>query len=168
MLMALLALIAGIAAGCGDSSTEDACAKNPWLCYSGIYFYPEDGQDNIAYDGTTFSMVFPKSIDPDTYSAMTGFSITIEKTSTGNTFTVNQTNDSDYGTYALSTTNNTNDTLSFTLYSNSVLTGNGLNTLESDTTYRITVNAFPTNLRYTDGSYPDYSYVQTTGTFRTL
>ncbi len=168
LLAIVLTAVAGFAVGCGGGSgTTDACVKNPWLCYTGIYFSPVDGQTGVEYDGTTFSIVFPKSLDSNTTSSITGFSITIKKTSTGDTFTINYSNYSDYGSFLLGSSNTANDTLSFKLKSNSTLESAGLHTLEPSTAYTITNITMPTNLLYTDGTSPDYSGMQTTGSFTT-
>lgn len=119
-----------------------------------VAFIPANGETGVAYDGASFSIVFSKRMD----STITpqGFSISIQKASNGVSFAISDLNWDKYGYFtwsnSLSSSSASRDKLTFTLYSNSVLNGKGLSTLDANSTYKITSFIIPSNLKDFEGS----------------
>lgn len=116
-------------------------------------FTPESGA-TIAYDAPSFTAVFDKSLDDSVTPS--GFSAVITRYSTSNSFTINDTNATDYGSFSYTTTTNANDTLVYTLKSNSVLEAASLNTLAQNEQYTVSSFSLPTNIKDTSGNLWDY------------
>ncbi|MEW5946791.1 MAG: fibronectin type III domain-containing protein [bacterium] len=129
---------------------------------------------DVAYDGTVFKIKFSESMDStvdlNTQSTLTasGFSITIARVG-GLSTTIDATNALNYGAFAWATVTNANDTLTFTLKSNSQLSAAGLYTLKPGYTYNITAwsLASPSNLKDTSGNVLNPTGLNTSGSFTT-
>jgi len=136
-------------------------------------FYPTAGSSGVTYDGAVFKVIFTESMDSSvnlnnqsTLNA-SGFSITIRNDSSLVSTTINASNALSYGTFSWTTTSYSNDTLAFTLKSNSTLSGAGLFTLKPSTSYTITSRTVPTNLQSAGGLYLNTAGIASTGTFTT-
>ncbi len=130
-------------------------------------FSPESGS-KITYDAPVFKAVFNEALD--TSVTPTGFTATITNSYTGNTFTINNSNATDYGTFSYESSGSATDTLVYTLKSSSVLSAAGLHTLSANSSYYISDFSMPTNIKNADGEpwiasldslMPYYFYIYT-------
>ncbi|MFH1538749.1 MAG: Ig-like domain-containing protein [bacterium] len=128
-------------------------------------FSPADGATGVPYDGTAFQIKFNESMNSTI--TLAGYSMTIENSTTGGTLIINSSNALSYGTFAWSTTTNTDDTLTFTLKWNATLLGSSLKVLKPNTTYNINPWTAPTNLQDLAGNVISTSGLSTSGSFTT-
>ena len=132
-----------------------------------VAFSPASGDTGVDPVATAFSAQFSRSMDssviiPD------GFSITIQNVNTGGSLTINDSNAPLYGSFSWTTTAQPNDTLVFTLYTDAVLSGNGVRGLDYGTDYLITSWTPPTNVVSADAMPVDVSSLPPTGMFSTM
>jgi len=136
-------------------------------------FSPADGATGVQNNAPTFSVIFNESMDTSvnlnnqTTLDSSGFTLDISRSGGGST-TIDNTNALDYGIFSYNSSNFPNDTLSFTLYTNTTLDGNGLYTIKASSTYNITGRTVPTNLKDLAGNLVDTSTnIPSTGNFTT-
>jgi hypothetical protein len=136
-------------------------------------FLPANGTNNVPNDQPVFRVVFSETMDhtvnlndQPTLTA-SGFSITIQKVSTGTNLTINTTNALSYGSFMMMSTNVPNDTLAFVLKSNATLSGLGLKTISSGTQYNITAYTPPSNVTDYSGNAVNTAGLPATGFFWT-
>ena len=121
-------------------------------------FDPASGATNVAADGAAFSILFNESMDStvdlnnQTTLTASGFTMQLQRSDTLGTLTFDTTNALSYGSFAWSTTNSTDDTLTFTLKSNATLLAAGLDILYAGKTYSISSIDFTTPSNLTDTS----------------
>ena len=136
-------------------------------------FLPADGTTNVPNDQPVFKVVFNETMDHtvdlnnSTTLTASGFSISLEKPSTGATLTIDASNALAYGSFQWMTTSVTNDTLAFILNSNATLSGSGLKTIDASTQYNITGYTAPSNVTDYNGNAVNTSGLASTGTFYT-
>lgn len=136
-------------------------------------FSPAAGATTVNYDGAQFAVIFNESMDStvdlnnQTTLTASGFSITLLKSSTGGTLTIDSTNALSYGVFSWATVTNANDKLIFTLKSSATLKSAGLSVLEPNTTYTISTFTTPTNLTDLAGNVVSSTGI-TVGSFTTL
>lgn len=138
-----------------------------------IEYYPADGDTGVAYDGPEFKMIFNESMDTsvdlnDSATLVTsGFALSIQDSGMTTT-NITTTNALDYGSFSWTTTNSSNDTLSYTFKDNTTLSGLTLNTISPSTVYTILAWTLPVNLYDDNGNSLDYSAgPDATGSFTT-
>jgi hypothetical protein len=105
------------------------------------YIIPADGDEDVPYNETEFSVVFTESMEPVDLmygNALNdlGLSIGISRQGGGST-EINSANALNYGYFEWTTTTVANDTLVFTLYPNYALEANLLFTLKPNSIYTI-------------------------------
>lgn len=134
---------------------------------------PADGEAGVIYDGTTFMVIFDETMDASvslndqaTLTA-SGFSISLQRSDTGGTLTIDTTNALSYGSFYWASTYVLSDTLAFQLKDNATLTGLGLKTLSAYSTYTITAYTVPSNITDFAGNVVNTAGAPTTGSFST-
>jgi len=124
-------------------------------------FSPASGTTIVPASGASFEVKFNESMDGTvdlnngTTLTASGFSFTIQNTSSGVSLIINATNALSYGSFSWQTTTNSTDTLRFTLKSNTNLLAGGLHVLKPGDTYNITSITAPTNLKDAAGNALD-------------
>lgn len=138
-------------------------------------FVPADGATNVNYDGPIFSVIFNETMDStidlnnSTTLTASGFSISLQRNDTGASLTIDSTNALNYGTFSWVTTSSSNDTLSYSVFADSVLETNGLTRFATGTQYNITSRTVPTNLTDSSGNALDtVTNIPSTGSFTTI
>jgi hypothetical protein len=149
------------------SFTTAAGTPPPAVAPTVVSFSPTNGDPAVDPANTAFSIVFDMSMDSSIVNP-TGFSLTIQNTGTGGTLIINSANASSYGAFTWSTTNTTDDTLTFTLFNSSILAGNGVTGLDNGTTYSITSWTAPTNLVSVGAVAASTAGIPMTGSFTTI
>lgn len=150
----------------GSVVSSDGITVSDTTAPTAISKTPDTGATGVAYDGTQFIIEFDESMD--TAVTLSGYSMTIENSTTGGSLVINDTNVSSYGAFAWSQTTVSNDTLTFTLNSNATLLGGSFKVLRPNTLYNITTWTAPTNLQDVAGNALDTSADPTTGSFTTV
>jgi len=158
----------------GLSTTGSFTATNDTTAPQVSSLWPGAGATNVANDQPVFRVYFNESMDHtmslNNSATLTasGFSITLQKASSGATITIDATNALAYGTFIWMSTTYDNDTLAYALKSNATLGANGLFTLAPATLYYITSRTVPTNLKDQAGNALNTTTnIPTTGSFTT-
>lgn len=157
-----------------SDATDDVDAPVTVSMPKVIAFSPANGATNVQNSSTPFSVTFDYSMDntvnlnTPTILAASGFAITIQNDTTGALLTINSSNALSYGSFAWIKTTLTNDTLKYSLKSNSTLIANGLEPMGALQKYNIIARTVPTNLKESRGAAIDTTTnIPTTGSFTT-
>lgn len=175
--MSCLAVL--LVAGCGDKISDISVVQAPPAAADSTLpvvsvLSPANGASNVAADGAVFKIAFSETMDTsvnlNSQATLTasGFSISLQRSDTGNSLIVDASNALSYGTFAWMTSVVPNDTMAFTLKSSATLRAAGLKTLVSGKTYNITSRTIPSNLKDSSGNPVDSTGIASTGSFSTL
>jgi len=131
-----------------------------------IGVYPPNGTTAYTYDSPYFKIYYSEPMDSNvdlnnsTTLSESELSFTfIDQVSGTATVTIDSSNADSYGLFTWTTTTLTNDTLVFTLYSNTTLEEDSLSTLQPAATYMLTISE-PANVKDTSGNLVDTSLSQ--------
>ena len=157
----------------GLSATGSFTASEDTTAPAVSSFWPSNGATNVVNDQPQFRVYFNETMDHtvglNNSATLTapGFSITLEKVSTGATLTIDASNALSYGSFGWTTTTYPMDTLRYVLKSNATLASGGLKTIDANTTYNITSRTVPGNLTDQAGNALSTTGIPATGSFKT-